>query len=471
LANPLPTVETDKPFHDSFDSGTAGAFGDNWGINFSTSGQVTLSAISGMKEWGLGPSSGHGYGTYTIDAKFDGLYGGFNGSALILWPGDNKWPGQELNLAETFPNGTGQQYGTVHWVDAGGNDQTEIRVFPNVTAGVFHQYRLVWQPNQITFLVDGVVTGFVTDHVPLDYDAGGMNNTIGFINQGYNTSLTVRDVDYQPLGLGPITPIVADPSLNTPPDWNALASQTSTTPVVTPPPTTVTDPTPVVVPPPVTDPTPVVVPPPPVTDPTPVMVTPPPTTVTDPTPVMVTSPPTTVTDPTPVQVAVSRDGVSSWETPTTYAGPVTYLQTQFLGTSGGEAVVGTPGNDFISLLGGDDAANGGAGNDVLDGGLGSNFLTGGAGSDVFFLDGRGGQTTWSTITDWQAGEQLSLWGWRPGVSHATWVDRAGTAGFEGATLHADLDGNGSIDASVTWTGMTKAQLPTPIEMDGLLWIK
>jgi len=432
LANPLPTVETDQPFHDSLDSGTPGAFGDNWGVDFSVPGQVTLAGISGMKEWGLGPSSGHGYGTYTIDAEFNGLYGGFNGSALILWPGDNKWPGQELNLAETFPNGTGQQYGTVHWVDATGHDQTEIRIFPNVTAGVFHQYQLVWQPNQITFLVDGVVTGFVTDHIPLDYDAGGMNNTIGFINQGYNTSLVVRDVDYKPLGLGPIAPIVADPSLNTPPDWNALASQTP--------------------------------PPPPTTTPA---VTPPPTTP----PVVTQPPPTTVGEPNSGDMAVTRDGVSSHEMPTDYVGPVTYLQDQFLGTNGGEAVVGTSANDFINLLGGDDAADGGAGNDVLDGGAGSNFLTGGAGSDVFFLDGRGGQTTWSTITDWQAGEQLSLWGWRPGVSHATWEDRAGTAGFEGATLHVDLDGNGTIDASVTWTGIARSALPTAMELDGLLWIK
>jgi hypothetical protein len=154
-----------------------------------------------------------------------------------------------------------------------------------------------------------------------------------------------------------------------------------------------------------------------------------------------------------------------------YAGPVTYLQYQLLGSAGSEVVVGTAGNDFINLLGGDDAANGAAGNDVLDGGAGSNFLTGGAGSDVFFLDERSGQTTWSTIADWQAGEQLSLFGWRLGVSQVTWEDRAGAAGFEGATLHADLDGNGSIDASVTWTGIARSTLPSAIELDGLLWIK
>ena len=51
------------------------------------------------------------------------------------------------------------------------------------------------------------------------------------------------------------------------------------------------------------------------------------------------------------------------------------------------------------------------------------------------------------------------------------MDSAGTAGYRGVTLHTDLDGNGSIDASVTWTGMTRAQLPTPIEFDGLLWFK
>lgn len=180
-----------------------------------------------------------------------------------------------------------------------------------------------------------------------------------------------------------------------------------------------------------------------------------------------TTPPPT----TDVHFSVFRDGSWSDVTAATYSGPVTYLQYQLLGTASNEVAIGTSGNDFINLLGGDDAANGGAGNDVLDGGLGSNFLTGGAGNDVFFLDGRSGQVTWSTITDWQAGEQLSLWGWHPGVSHATWVANAGAAGFQGVTMHADLDGNGSIDASVTWTGMTQAQLPTPIEMDGLLWFK
>ena len=184
--------------------------------------------------------------------------------------------------------------------------------------------------------------------------------------------------------------------------------------------------------------------------------------------------PNTSTDPTAPSgpfFSLFRNGAWSQEAAASYSGPVTHLQHQLLGTGSGEVAVGTASNDFINLLGGDDAANGGDGDDVLDGGTGSNFLTGGAGSDVFFLDGRSGQTTWSTITDWQAGEQLSLWGWQPGVSRTTWIESAGTTGYEGATMHCDLDGNGSIDASVTWSGMMPGALPTAIEFDGLLWIK
>jgi Ca2+-binding RTX toxin-like protein len=137
-----------------------------------------------------------------------------------------------------------------------------------------------------------------------------------------------------------------------------------------------------------------------------------------------------------------------------------------------DVVGGTSRNDFINAMGGDDAVNAGAGDDVIDGGLGSNFLAGGTGRDVFFLDGRAaaqGAVTWSTITDWQAGEQLSVWGWQAGVSTATWFDDDGVQGFRGVTMHADLDGDGTTDTSVTWAGMTQAQLPAPMQFDGLLW--
>ncbi|MGK7869660.1 hypothetical protein [Falsiroseomonas sp. E2-1-a20] len=155
--------------------------------------------------------------------------------------------------------------------------------------------------------------------------------------------------------------------------------------------------------------------------------------------------------------------------PEVYAGPVAHIRFQYLGSAAGDVVIGTSANDFINPLGGDDAVDAGPGDDVVDGGTGSNFLTGGAGQDVFFLDGRGGSTTWSTITDWESGEQLSLWGWRPGTSTLAWVTSAGAEGYKGITAHADLNADGIIDASVTWSNRTAADLPAASQFDDLLW--
>jgi Ca2+-binding RTX toxin-like protein len=146
-----------------------------------------------------------------------------------------------------------------------------------------------------------------------------------------------------------------------------------------------------------------------------------------------------------------------------YTGPVPGIVNQFLGGTTGDIVLGTDKADFINALAGDDAINGGGGNDVIDGGLGSNFITGGVGTDKFFVDGRGAATgsTWSTITDFSAGEQLTIWGYQPGISRLLWVANAGADGYKGVTLHGDLDGNGLIDTSVTFSGLSQAQLPLP----------
>jgi Ca2+-binding RTX toxin-like protein len=166
---------------------------------------------------------------------------------------------------------------------------------------------------------------------------------------------------------------------------------------------------------------------------------------------------------------LSSGGTAHYILPDLYSGPVAGLQYQLLGSAGGEVALGTSGNDFINTLGGDDAIDGGAGNDVIDGGSGSNFLTGGAGRDDFFLDGRGGAPTWSTITDFGAGETVALWGWNPGVSKMSWAASAGAPGYQGATLFADIAGDGLVYTAVTWTGLAQADLPVAHEFSGLLW--
>lgn len=158
---------------------------------------------------------------------------------------------------------------------------------------------------------------------------------------------------------------------------------------------------------------------------------------------------------------VAVNGVDALVQPTLYTGPVSFLEYQMIGDAGSNVVqAGSINNDFINLLGGDDATNAGLGDDVIDGGTGSNFLTGGGGNDVFFLDGRGGATTWSTVTDFNTGDEVDVWGWAAGTSKLILQqENAGATGYKGATFHYDLNGDNTIDTSITFTGLQTWEVP------------
>lgn len=216
------TTETDRPLFESFDDGT-GALGKAWNADTSVPGEVTLRGDAAMMEWNGSRDSGHGYGTYTIEAKFDGTQ---PGAAIVLWPGDDRWPGQEIDIGELAHDGSGRQYGAVHW-NAGGRDAYTTVMLDGVETGAFHDYTVVWEPGRITFKVDGETKGSVTENVPRDFDAGGMNNTIGVLNRGWDTSVTVREVEYRPLGAAePEQAWTPAPAAAAPAeDWEALAAQ------------------------------------------------------------------------------------------------------------------------------------------------------------------------------------------------------------------------------------------------------
>ncbi|TWA81565.1 serralysin [Azospirillum brasilense] len=166
------------------------------------------------------------------------------------------------------------------------------------------------------------------------------------------------------------------------------------------------------------------------------------------------------------QIAVWSNGESRFLQIADYVGPVTSLRYMHIGDGATEAIVGTDSADFIHGMGGDDALAGGGGDDVLDGGLGSNFLTGGAGKDTFFVDGRGGGVTWSTVTDLEAGEWVTAWGWQPGKSTFRWEEMSGAEGYKGATAHIDLDNNGIIDMSMTISGRHSGAVTTTFGLIG-----
>lgn len=170
-------------------------------------------------------------------------------------------------------------------------------------------------------------------------------------------------------------------------------------------------------------------------------------------------------------VAITAGGKSGASATTTYSGPVKGLQNSYIAIDDNAALLGTRLADFIKTGNGDDAIDGGNGSDVLDGGLGSNFLTGGAGTDTFFVDARGGGVTWSTVTDLEPGEWATAWGWKPGTSTLSWDEMVGAAGYKGATARIDLDGNGTIDESLTFSGKLSAALwATPGQVENNSYI-
>ncbi len=98
--------QTDRPMFESFDHGLD-AFSHRWGsIDHSVRGEVKLTGNAGMMESPSGRPAGHGYGTHTVEAKIEG---NSPGAAVLLWPGDDRWPGQEIDLAEVAQDGSGRR--------------------------------------------------------------------------------------------------------------------------------------------------------------------------------------------------------------------------------------------------------------------------------------------------------------------------------------------------------------------------
>jgi len=145
-----------------------------------------------------------------------------------------------------------------------------------------------------------------------------------------------------------------------------------------------------------------------------------------------------------------------------YSGPLNNLQSEFIwaGTDGISLQAAVP-NAFIKSGAGNDLLTASGGSNVLDGGAGSNFLTGATGADggadSFFLDGRGGGTTWDTLVNFHHGDAATLWGFAAGTSAMSWTANDGAPGHQGATIHASLAGAGTpINASITFSGVSLA---------------
>lgn len=162
-----------------------------------------------------------------------------------------------------------------------------------------------------------------------------------------------------------------------------------------------------------------------------------------------------------VSVTDTTQGVSAELRGDPYTGPVANLERQYIysGPDGVNMAGSVPGL-FLKGGAGNDALAASGGRNVLDGNTGSNFLVGGTGAgsqDTFFVDGRSAEAVWSTVVNFHGGDTATFWGYLPGTTKLTWADGQGAAGYTGATLHADMRGDGSATASLTFAGLTSAQ--------------
>ena len=128
----------------------------------------------------------------------------------------------------------------------------------------------------------------------------------------------------------------------------------------------------------------------------------------------------------------TSNGALSTQAGQPYSGPVAGLQYQCIDISTDSLnITSLVPNAFLRSGSGMDGLNVSQanGNNVLDGGTGSNFLTGGTGDDTFYLDDRIPTTpVFSTIVNFHAGDNVTVWGINPTDFSTLVVDDQGAPG-------------------------------------------
>jgi len=163
-----------------------------------------------------------------------------------------------------------------------------------------------------------------------------------------------------------------------------------------------------------------------------------------------------------VQMTDGTTGLNSVQYGTVVSGAAGGLQGQFL-YPGLDPVTIRASSPAMFLLGGpsNDALQATSGSNVLDGAGGSNFLVGATGADggtdTFYTDARTGGFGWDTYVNFHAGDNATLWGFTPGVSSWSWVGVAGASGYTGATLNANVSGDGTVERNITFDGLSITQ--------------
>ena len=139
-----------------------------------------------------------------------------------------------------------------------------------------------------------------------------------------------------------------------------------------------------------------------------------------------------------------------------YIGPVDGLDFEYAAIHSDSVVaVANTDNWFLHGTDGEDALTAHGGRNVLDGGAGSNFLVGGTGTDTFFVDVVAGATTWSTVAQAHAGDDVTVWD--VDSTNMSIEDGAGAAGYTGLTLRFANPSSQGL-TSLTLSGYTSSDI-------------
>ncbi len=150
-------------------------------------------------------------------------------------------------------------------------------------------------------------------------------------------------------------------------------------------------------------------------------------------------------------------GSSTYQQVETYNGAISDIGTQFIYDGDTPlAIVALQTGMLISSQAQQTAVQVKGGINVLDMQHGSSFLVSAAGTNQFLLHADQPDVTWNTIANFHGGDSVILYGFDPDTATKWWTASDGATGYKGATLRLDLDGNGTIDSSLTFAGKTTA---------------
>lgn len=147
---------------------------------------------NGWSAGGMGSKHEQTYGLYEIRARLD-RGRGYN-QAILLWPSSGRWPiDGEIDIAEIFDGDNVNKMGSfVHW----GANNKQLWHLEYGDFSQWHTYAVDWQPDRLTFYLDGRVIWTVTEPAAIPHNPHFLAIQLDVSEHGQKDSGTALHVDW-----------------------------------------------------------------------------------------------------------------------------------------------------------------------------------------------------------------------------------------------------------------------------------